>query len=207
MKVDELLEQAKGRTGRERLRAMTRVYDEMNMLPDIDGQAQRVGHALFNGDLMPEGESLGMESGLWWLVVATPFGHRCGYVRVPDGHPWAGLRYWDRKDGVKRRMIEDGPMAGAPDYGDPNVPVEDEIRRQIAVHGDLSYSDWGPVVVGAPEGWWFGFDCAHPSDLPDPAIDLLKLRNRRFTENAEIRSNAYVRGQCEALARQLAAWV
>jgi hypothetical protein len=34
--------------------------------------------------------SRGREAGLEWLVTHNGMGHRCGYVRVPRGHPWHG---------------------------------------------------------------------------------------------------------------------
>jgi hypothetical protein len=33
------------------------------------------------------------EAGLKAQVIATPMGHRCGYVGVPEGHPMYGKHY------------------------------------------------------------------------------------------------------------------
>jgi hypothetical protein len=38
------------------------------------------------GDVLGQGEHAGFE----WMVVHNTMGYRCGYVRVPKGHPWHG---------------------------------------------------------------------------------------------------------------------
>jgi hypothetical protein len=38
-------------------------------------------------------ESTGTHRGYEYKVLVHPFGHRCGYVRIPDGHPWHGKSY------------------------------------------------------------------------------------------------------------------
>lgn len=38
--------------------------------------------------LLAEGEHLGFR----WVVAHNGLGHRCGYVRIPPGHPWHGLK-------------------------------------------------------------------------------------------------------------------
>lgn len=38
-------------------------------------------------DVLAKGE----HSGLEWMVMNNGSGTRCGYVRVPKGHPWHGL--------------------------------------------------------------------------------------------------------------------
>lgn len=35
----------------------------------------------------------GTESGIDWCVCAAPMPGANGYVRIPEGHPWAGLDY------------------------------------------------------------------------------------------------------------------
>ena len=42
-------------------------------------------------DVLAEGEHLGFQ----WVVVNNGMGYRCGYVRVPLGHPWHGTDYND----------------------------------------------------------------------------------------------------------------
>lgn len=67
-------------------------------------------------------------------------GHLCGYVRIPDGHPWHGLAL-------------DG-------WGD-DIP-------SISVHGGVTYCrDYLVSQDGETKmpGWWCGFDAAHCDDL------------------------------------------
>lgn len=119
-------------------------------------------------------------------------GHRTGYVRVPDGHPWHGVAY-----------NEDVPGGAATDYSGRTVEsagfagqvallsgaVDEWARRveaHVEVHGGLTYSGKKPNDA-AEEGWWFGFDCAHLDDTP-----------MRWDEKA-------VSDECESLAQQIAA--
>ena len=37
----------------------------------------------------------GEHSGFQWRVIHNGMGYRCGYVRVPVGHPWHGKHYDD----------------------------------------------------------------------------------------------------------------
>jgi hypothetical protein len=37
----------------------------------------------------------GVHAGYQWEITNNGFGYRCGYVRVPPGHPWHGMNYDD----------------------------------------------------------------------------------------------------------------
>jgi hypothetical protein len=39
--------------------------------------------------VLSQGEHLGFE----WITVHNNLGHRCGYIRIPLGHPWHGQEY------------------------------------------------------------------------------------------------------------------
>jgi len=39
--------------------------------------------------------SKGEHKGFEWMVVHNGHGYRCGYVRLPVGHPWHGKSDWD----------------------------------------------------------------------------------------------------------------
>jgi len=39
--------------------------------------------------------SHGEHAGFQWVVVHNTLGYRCGYVRIPVGHPWHGQDYND----------------------------------------------------------------------------------------------------------------
>ncbi len=35
----------------------------------------------------------GTHAGIEWIVTHNDIGHRCGYARIPKGHPWHGKQY------------------------------------------------------------------------------------------------------------------
>jgi hypothetical protein len=92
-------------------------------------------------DVTGRGEHLGFE----WITVHNGRGYRCGYVRIPRGHPWHGQGYDDVQ----------GPGGDAP-----------------KVHGGLTFTE--PDVNcgkgGPDDAWWLGFDTGHAFDAPDPAL-------------------------------------
>lgn len=133
--------------------------------------------------------------GLNCAVLWVNGSHRCGYVRIPDDHSWAGLDY---NDPVPAAVPIDlntpgdefdegvGTIAAfAFLLGDEDQRSRDEqtMLYQVRVHGGLTYS-------GTPtglKGHWVGFDCAHHGDTPDRC------------------SESYAATECENLAAQIAA--
>lgn len=113
--------------------------------------------------------------------------HRCGYVRVPPGHPLHGAEYGsDRLDG-------------------------------ISAHGGVNLSELEPCTEHEDgQGWWFGFDCGHCFDGKfDPEIDpeTLSPRSREvydiYARCGLLRDGHYwteadVVAEVERLAAQLA---
>jgi hypothetical protein len=117
------------------------------------------------------------------------YGHWCGYVGVPPGHPAHGRDYEE----------------------------EHETLPELDVHGGLTYAapcdpEHGICHVPGPgEGddfWWLGFDCGHfmdhqpglvamerelgmPGGLPPPGI------------SGTYRSLGYVKDECARLAQSL----
>lgn len=80
--------------------------------------------------------------GAWGMVVLNAMGFRCGYVHLPDGHPWMGL--------------------------DPaNVPADAHGGINFAGAYPADQLDNGD---GVPPGWWIGFDCGHYGDAPEPEV-------------------------------------
>jgi hypothetical protein len=115
--------------------------------------------------------------GLPALIVRNDSGALCGYVGVPRGHP--------ARDADK-----------------------DILDEEVSVHGGLTYADRcrghichvpGP---GEPDDvLWLGFDCAHARDYwPGRWVGV---RGAPAPLPA-YRTIAYVRGECESLAEQLA---
>jgi hypothetical protein len=82
--------------------------------------------------------------GYYGIVVNNGLGYLCGYVLIPENHPWHGEN---------------------PDF------VDRQMRRRV--HGGITYSSSGlyDLPPGGRKAWWVGFDCAHFGDAPNP--DLL----------------------------------
>jgi len=114
-------------------------------------------------------------TGLDCLILRGPVRSLCGYVGVPDDHPWHGM-----------------------DYNCPAI-------ENLDVHGGITYADAcsGRICHGTEHGdkpahehvWWFGFDCAHAGDL---VPNLGKI-----TDDEVYRNIAYVEAHCAKLATQL----
>lgn len=60
--------------------------------------------------VLAEGEHAGLE----WVVVHNRMGYRCGYVRVPKGHPWHG----------KGLHAIDADVHGGLTFAEPDVPCD-----------------------------------------------------------------------------------
>jgi hypothetical protein len=129
--------------------------------------------------------SRGVTAGLQWMTVHNGIGYRCGYVRLPAGHPWHGL---DDND-----ANQDARAHGGITFAEPDL-------------------DCGKG--GADDAWWLGFDCGHSGDAPDPALprkdggpgplDFLGF-NADARLRGTVRTQAYVEAECRSLCRQAAA--
>ena len=122
-------------------------------------------------DVLAEGEHLGFE----WAVVHNGNGYRCGYIRLPAGHPWHGAGYYD------------------------------SIVEGVEVHGGLTFAEADKPChkTGPDDAWWLGFDCAHSYDRQDPFLPR-EIAAFDFP-GAEVRSQEYVEEQCRSLCKQAAA--
>lgn len=101
-------------------------------------------------------------------------GHLCGYVAIPNTHPSHGLDY-------------DHPSLG-----------------DITVHGGLTYE--GLPMGGDFASWYgFGFDCAHAGDMWPYNMYLMPgmTGTRKYRSDESYKDMRYVKGQCDALAKQL----
>ena len=83
----------------------------------------------------------GIHRGLEWIVTHNGSGYRCGYVRIPNGHPWHGKDY----DDICSHLEVHGGLT----FAEPDKPCD---------------------KGGADDAWWVGFDCAHLGDMPDPSL-------------------------------------
>lgn len=118
------------------------------------------------------------------LVVRNYMGALCGYAAVTSEHALYKVDY---------KYVNE--------YCD------------VTVHGDLTYAntcqDNGPIChvpePGEPDDvWWFGFDCAHGSDIIPmmgyhTSVDIDRLGYKIF-----YRDIGYVTDEVESLASQLA---
>jgi hypothetical protein len=68
------------------------------------------------GDVLARGEHAGFE----WIVTHNGMGYRCGYIRVPVGHPWHGKGYHD-----VRADVHGGLTFAEPDRPCPRGAADD----------------------------------------------------------------------------------
>lgn len=82
-------------------------------------------------------EAEGSHLGYKFKVLINLVGNRCGYIQLPEGHPWYGKDY------------------------------SDEAFNDVRVHGGLTFSAHVKNHPCLEDGFWIGFDCGHCFDLPD----------------------------------------
>jgi hypothetical protein len=126
------------------------------------------------------------QTGLPCLIVRNDIGALCGYVGVPNDHPWHGKEYGEI----------DAVAHGGLTFTGPCMDVEDESRGVCHVPGE-----------GEPDDvWWVGFDCAHWNDKCDmgiahlPELKDLELFGR--SSPSAYRDVDYVTKQVRRLAAQ-----
>lgn len=110
--------------------------------------------------LLAQGEHMGFT----WVISHNGYGFRCGYVRLPPGHPWYGL---DRAEipaevhgsvTFTERSIRGNywigfDMAHARDLPDPDLPVPPYVagvnQAMVSIRGVIS--DLFPSAVRTQE--------------------------------------------------------
>jgi len=127
-------------------------------------------------------------------VCVHPAGHRCGYVGVSKKHPLYRESYFMENSflNVCEKLITRD--LGEKWYG----PILD-------VHGGLTFScsSENALYLRDPAGlWWFGYDCAHAGDAPDP-LYAPKERTRMHYSTATVKTLDFCKKECEKLAEQL----
>jgi hypothetical protein len=117
-------------------------------------------------------------TGLPCLIKRGPVGALCGYVAVPEGHPWYRVHYFDVTP-------------------HPNVHGELTYASHCQEGDDPAQTICHIPEPGEPDNvWWLGFDCAHAGDLtPLPGC-------YRGSGDA-YRTLAYVEAECARLAQQI----
>jgi hypothetical protein len=125
-------------------------------------------------DVLAIGEHLGFE----WIVTNNGSGYRCGYVRVPKGHPWHG-KTWSE--------LADVECHGGVTFAEPDKPCKGGPDDAHWVGFDCCHS-WD---LPDPElKSWRGRD---PFELP--------LTMNRLAD-CEVRSQEYVERHCRSLCEQ-----
>jgi hypothetical protein len=123
-------------------------------------------------------------TGLTCLAVRTTHGgHWCGYVGVPEDHPFHGKGY----DAV------DADVHGG-------LTFADKCRPSDKGEGFGICHVAGP---GEPEVWWLGFDCAHSGDLSPRHASVLGEVGAFRDGHESYKPLGYVRDECASLAAQL----
>lgn len=117
------------------------------------------------------------DTGLPCLLVRNTGGALCGYVGVPERHPWFEVDY----------EHVDAEVHGGLTYS------------SFCQAGDDGHTICHVVEPGEPDRvWWVGFDCAHAGDRC-PAYE----RYRRVGTDGDVyRDRSYVQAECAALAKQ-----
>lgn len=128
------------------------------------------------------------------VVVAGDVGHRCGYVAIPETHKLYGIEY--DKPYLPYKDLENEEI------GDRGIfPMICHKQGELAapdlyfdVHGSITYSEFGSglnrkneithyPIETKEKLWWFGFDCMHYDDSPDPT---LQSKPSYFNTNGKI---------------------
>jgi hypothetical protein len=154
------------------------------------------------------------------LIKRNQWGALCGYVGVPQGHPFYGLKLnWDGDDPLSELDVHGGVTFAegchepthewyeAVRRGDTDQMTRDKVLNELA--RTASYEEWAAACMphlichvplpGRPaKVHWIGFDCSHALDYQpayDNAILLIGMEGYKDMD--------YVIGECTRLAQQL----
>jgi hypothetical protein len=139
------------------------------------------------------------ESGLRAMCAIVRGSHRCGYVGVPQDHPFHGLGYQDQTDRITQEQAQHSEIGKkgfmiaftASVGSDGDDLVRRSLNVVIDVHGGITFSNKFRLPDVDPDLWWFGFDCAHSGD------------GNIGSTSDPVRSEEYVVAECESMAKQI----
>lgn len=126
-------------------------------------------------------------TGLPCLIVRGPHGGWCGYVGVPEGHPWFQK-----------------------DYNDVDAQVHGGLTyAHFCAEGmNEAYSICHIPGPGEPDRvWWLGFDCAHYGDIMPAYEGIYSEYSSRYKDLVpykKYRDIGYVKKEVRSLAKQAA---
>jgi hypothetical protein len=109
-------------------------------------------------------------------------GSLCGYVGVPDSHPWWGK---DAHTCVATPQCPEPPPPDFEQWAKDGMPVPPEgsrwrasmqeptwscghtIGSMVSVHGGITWASTAYFQTKSAymDHWWFGFDCGHAGDV------------------------------------------
>ena len=148
-------------------------------------------------------------AGLRAVVLMTDMGHRCGYVGVSTDHPLFAVEYNEQtpklKPNMQRTTEKMSPIQVLCAVGKSEAELNTP-EMVFEVHGGLTFSSYGggkyPVASNL---WWFGYDCAHAGDLPEPDSRMGRMyADMHFAQHdGVVRTLDYCVAECESLASQL----
>lgn len=152
--------------------------------------------------------------GLKCIVIALDLGHRCGYVKVPEGNRFFNIKYNDMVPNAKvnlNRSIGESFTAALNLVCGNKEALENftcTLDGIIDIHGGLTYSK--EYLENCEKGWWIGFDCAHCDDGKDLSLVkdpvLLDIFSKPFYHSREgltIWTLDMVKVETEKLADQI----
>ena len=112
-------------------------------------------------------------------ILCIPYGHRCGYVGIPNTHHLYRVFYI--------HILDDLDVHGGITYsgfGDFKYPIFQNVKNAK---------------------WFFGFDTAHYMDAKDP--EILKMfdmpRQANYSILSTVKTNEYCVNETNKLAEQL----
>ena len=142
------------------------------------------------------------------VVLWVRDSHHCGYVRVPENHPFYKKEYNDHLDmGLwdkilnSEKVFRGSPMDLLIGSMDKEEGLGPRISYLFDVHGGITFGNHIQAKEFNENDWYFGYDCAHYNDITeymkkDPEI-------MSFKGEATFKDLDFCIQECESLADQL----
>lgn len=122
--------------------------------------------------------------GIPFIACNADLGHWCGYIRLPDGHPYC--KFIDKK-----RWFS---------IGSRRFYYSDYSKIPLDCHGGITFGrkvkakeKW---PQGFTDGYWIGWDYAHAGDYLPPSDHFGGLSGREWFEDDVVR-------ECKTVIDQL----
>lgn len=122
----------------------------------------------------------------WYVVLATPIGHRNGYVALLSDNILLYSKWNDLEQDINCH-------GGITYFGD----------------GQWQGANINELLENNPENkqvFWLGFDTAHSMDAPDPTLMTNPYLSMGFRNEGIMRTTEYVAKECEDIIDQLVLW-